>query len=235
MKAIIIGASGAIGDAVTKNLTKRNGIEKIYTFSRAKTSFNNNIIIESNIDFFDEETIINAANSINDEVDLIFIASGILHDNEMQPEKSLKDLSADNFKKNFIINTIGPALIAKYFAGKMKKDQKSVFAAISARVGSISDNEIGGWYSYRASKAALNMIIKNLAIEHSRTSNQKIFITLQPGTVISKLSDPFTKNYNKDKLFTPDFSAKCLLEVIDMVQKRDSGKFFDWNKQEIQY
>ena len=116
----------------------------------------------------------------------------------------------------------------------MKKDIKSVFAFLSAKVGSISDNKIGGWYSYRASKAALNQIIKNFSIEIRRNNNNAIFVGLQPGTVKSFLSKPFQKNENKQTLFTPEDSAKKLLKVINSLDYEDSGKLFSWNGEEIQ-
>jgi len=137
-------------------------------------------------------------------------------------------------KKVLMINTVGPALIGKYFIPFLNKDNKNVFAFLSARVGSISDNKLGGWYSYRASKTALNQIVKNFSIEIKRSNPNSVFIGLQPGTVKSNLSKPFEKNVNNENLFTPDYSATKLLEVIDTVTSDDSGKLYAWNGEEIQ-
>ena len=125
-------------------------------------------------------------------------------------------------------------MVGKYFIPLLQKGTKSTFAFLSARVGSITDNKLGGWYSYRASKTALNQIIKNFSIEVKRTNPDAIFVGLQPGTVKSYLSKPFEKNVKDNKLFTPDYSAKKLLEVIAKLEIKDTGKIFAWNGEEIQ-
>ena len=149
------------------------------------------------------------------------------------PEKSIKDIKIENFVKIFSVNAFGPALIGKYFLPLMKKDKKSIAAFLSARVGSISENKLGGWYAYRASKSALNQIIKNFSIESKRTNPTGIIIGLQPGTVKSKLSEPFQKNVKKGKLLFPKDSVKSLIRVIESVMQNDSGKIFDWKGEEI--
>jgi len=136
-------------------------------------------------------------------------------------------------KQVFAINTIGPALVAKHFLPLLDRNRRSVFAALSARVGSISDNRLGGWYGYRASKSALNMIIKTLAIELSRRNREAICIGLHPGTVDSRLSAPFQNNVAADKLFAPDLAATQLLEVVDQVRSEQSGRLLAWNGLEI--
>ena len=132
-----------------------------------------------------------------------------------------------------MVNTIGPTLVGKYFIPFLRKDARSVFAFLSARVGSISDNKLGGWYSYRASKTALNQIIKNFSIEVKRSNINAIFVGLQPGTVKSYLSKPFEKNVKADRLFTPDYSAEKLLDVISNLTNGDSGKVYAWDGEEI--
>ena len=126
----------------------------------------------------------------------------------MTPEKSLRELSAEKFARAFAINATGPALSAKHFLPKLARDRRAVFAALSARVGSISDNRLGGWYAYRASKSALNMILKTAAIETARRAPQAIVIGLHPGTVDSKLSKPFQENVTPGKLFRPEDAAR---------------------------
>ena len=149
------------------------------------------------------------------------------------PEKSLRELSLEKFQRLFLVNTIIPALIAKHFCPYLNKETPSVFAALSARVGSISDNQLGGWYSYRSSKAALNMIIKNTAIEINRTNKQAIIVGIHPGTVNSNLSKPFQKNVPKEKLFSPNFAAEKIYQVITQLSSQSSGKCFAWDNTEI--
>ena len=233
----VIGSSGAIGNAVSKILLDDESVESVYTFSRSispNTSDKENKIY---IDIENEESIKDAVKKIPQDIkfDLIFVATGILHnDNDVFPEKSIRDISAERFKKVLMINTVGPALVGKYFIPFLNKQNKNVFAFLSARVGSISDNKLGGWYSYRASKTALNQIVKNFSIEIKRSNPNSIFIGLQPGTVKSNLSKPFEKNVQSENLFTPDYSAAKLLEVIDAVTSDDSGKLYAWNGEEIQ-
>ena len=124
-------------------------------------------------------------------------------------------------------------MIGKYFIPFLRKDARSTFAFLSARVGSISDNKLGGWYSYRASKTALNQIIKNFSIEIKRSNPNAVFIGLQPGTVKSYLSKPFEKNVKADRLFTPDYRAERLLQVIASLDNKDTGKIFAWDGEEI--
>ena len=149
------------------------------------------------------------------------------------PEKSLRDLSSDKFHRIFEVNTITPALIAKYFLRKLNKEKTSIFTALSARVGSISDNQLGGWYAYRASKAALNMIIKNAAIEVARENKKAIIVGLHPGTVDSDLSKPFQGHVADKNLFTPEYSAEKLLKVLEDLSPEKTGKCFAWDGKEI--
>ncbi len=222
----IIGASGAIGSAFTTLLSKKYPSASLFAFSRNG---------EHQIDYSSEDSIAEAAELATKEkpLDLVIVANGILHDVEIMPEKSLRDLSAENFHRIFEVNTIVPALISKYFLPKLNTDQSSIFAALSARVGSISDNQLGGWYAYRASKAALNMIIKNASIEIGRRNKRAIIIGLHPGTVDSNLSKPFQSNVAKGKLFTPEYSAAKLLDVLANLTPEQTGKFFAWDGKEI--
>jgi NAD(P)-dependent dehydrogenase (short-subunit alcohol dehydrogenase family) len=233
INAVIVGGSGAIGSEFINILLKDYDINKIYAFSRQKQEFNSDKIIEAKIDLENEESIENASKIIEEKIDLIIIATGILHNENIMPEKSLREIDNVKFLKILQINTIGPALIAKYFIPKLNKNEESIFAAISARVGSISDNKLGGWYSYRASKSALNMVLKNLAIELKRTNKLAKVIGLHPGTVNSNLSKPFQASVAKEKLFSPLYSAQKLLDVINQSKAEDSGKIFDFNNIEI--
>ena len=168
-------------------------------------------------------------NIISPNFDEIIIASGLLHTNEFGPEKSIKDLKADNILKVLNVNTVGPAILGKYFLPLLNKDNKSVMAFLSARVGSISENKLGGWYAYRASKSALNQVIKTFSIELKRTNPKAIIIGLQPGTVDSELSAPFKRSVSNNKLFTAEYSVSQLLEVIERADESSSGNLISWD------
>ena len=239
MKKIVavIGSSGAIGNAISNRLLEDDSVETIYKFSRSQKSEGNQKEKNFFIDIEDENSIKKSTENIPEDIkfDMIFVATGILHnDDDIFPEKSIKDINADKLKRVLSINTIGPTLLGKYFKPYLNNKNKSIIAFLSARVGSISENKLGGWYSYRSSKTALNQIIKNFSIEIKRTNPNAIFVGLQPGTVSSFLSKPFEKNVKSENLFTPDFSASKLLEVIDNLESKDTGKLIAWNGEEIQ-
>ena len=235
MKSVaIIGSSGAIGRAFLDAYIADKEISNIYSISRTEVESKDKRIIHINIDVTDEVSVKAAASKIGENrLDKLIVATGILHTELFGPEKSIKDIKIENFVKIFSVNAFGPALIGKYFLPLMKKDKKSIAAFLSARVGSISENKLGGWYAYRASKSALNQIIKNFSIEAKRTNPTGIIIGLQPGTVKSKLSEPFQKNVKKGKLLLPKDSVKSLIRVIENVMQNDSGKIFDWKGEEI--
>ena len=230
----VIGSSGAIGRAFLDAYIQDKDISNIYSISRTEVKSKDERITNINIDVTDEASVKAAASKIGDNsLDRLIVATGILHTELFGPEKSIRDIKIENFIKIFSVNTFGPALIGKYFLPLMTKNKKSVIAFLSARVGSISDNKLGGWYSYRASKSALNQIIKNFSIEAKRTNPSGIIIGLQPGTVKSKLSEPFQKNVKKGKLFLPEDSVINLTKVVETVLQNDSGKMFDWEGKEI--
>ena len=234
---IIIGSSGAIGSSFLKYYVNENTDNVIYSLSRKPNASPSDKIINVPVDIEDESSILSASNVCkeNGPFDLILITTGILSDETISPEKSLRHFDRESIGKIFSINTFGPALISKYFVPLLKKDSTSFFGFLSARVGSISDNRIGGWYSYRASKAALNMIIKSLSIEVARNNPQSIIAGLHPGTVDSKLSKPFQGNVSEGKLFTPDYSVLKMVEVISNLKPENSGNCFAWDGKEIEF
>lgn len=227
----VIGASGGIGRAFVQHLQNLDNIESIYAFSRSAQSFTSPKVTTGFLDFENEDSIQDAAalSSQNAPLDIIIIATGLLHSEHIKPEKSLRDINPDSFAKVITANTIGPALVAKHFLKHIHKNQRSVFAALSARVGSISDNRLGGWYAYRASKSALNMVLKNAAIETARRYKNAAIIGLHPGTVDTDLSQPFQNNVKQGHLFTPDYSAEKLLKIINDVSAEDTGQTFAWD------
>jgi len=207
----------------------------IHAFSRGIAASPHGNVSHHQIDYTDESSIAGAAAiaSAAAPLDLVLVTTGLLHDQDIMPEKSLGDLSSTKFQRLFAANTILPALLAKHFLPRIVTDKRAIFAAVSARVGSISDNRLGGWYAYRASKAALNMVIKNAAIEIGRRYKQAVIVGLHPGTVDSSLSKPFQGNVPEGKLFTPEFSAKKLLLVLDGLAAKDSGRCFAWDGSEV--
>ena len=232
----IIGSSGALGRAFTQQLSDSYPNAKIHIFSRSRPEASEPNIIFNAMNYQDEDSIEAAALLASREapLDIVVVATGILHDGVLMPEKSLRELSAKKFQHLFEANTIFPALVAKHFLPRLNKNNRSVFAALSARVGSISDNKLGGWYAYRASKAALNMILKNAAIEIRRTNKQAIVAGLHPGTVDSDLSKPFQGNVPDGKLFTSEYSARQLLQVLKNLKTEQSGKCFAWDGKEVE-
>ncbi len=229
LNVAIFGSSGAIGKALCIEYINKPNIDNIIAYSRSGEEFENNLIKSIKVDYCNEQILAEAASSLQIKLDIIIVAIGAL-DN---PEKSIRDLSAEKFLGMFNANTIPTALIAKYFLPCLYRDRITKFASISARVGSIQDNELGGWYSYRASKSALNMILKGLSIEQQRSNQNSIIFGLHPGTVDSKLSRPFQKK-NKE-YFSPEFSAKKLVNVIDTKTVNDNGKIFAWDNTIIPY
>lgn len=236
MRIAIIGASGGIGQAFCRALVETAGIERVYAASRSGKGITHDLVTSVSIDVLDEDSIAAAADVIGADGTLngVIIASGILSDEAtgLAPEKSWKDQSMAGFEQTFGINTFGPALVAKHFLPLLARKQRVVFAALSARVGSISDNRLGGWHAYRASKAALNMLVRNYALEMARRNDQAICVSLHPGTVETPLSEAFVAGSNRD-VFTPDQSAQYLLKVIAGLTPEDSGKAFDWEGKEI--
>lgn len=225
----IIGISGAIGSALADQY--RNQGAQVIGFGRSRADTNQWF----HLDYADESSIANAANSAASAgpLDRIIVATGLLHSEVLSPEKALKHLTTEALTTSFLANCVGPALVAKHFLPCLRKDRPSVFAALSARVSSISDNRLGGWHSYRASKAALNMIIKGAAIETARTHKKAAVVGLHPGTVDSALSKPFQARVPEGKLFSPKYSAAALGQVIERLQSKDTGKLFAWDGQEI--
>lgn len=226
----IVGASGSIGSAFAEHYAQQQNVN-LQLFSRSLPDITGDNINVYELDYGDEASVQQAAcaGAQVGAYDLVIVATGMLHDETMQPEKSLRDLDAAKLQKIFFVNSVVPALLAKYFLPNMKRRQRNVFAVLSARVGSISDNRLGGWYGYRASKAALNMLIKTASIEMARLNNQGVVVGLHPGTVDSPLSKPFQRNVAKQQLFQPADAARRLADVINGLTQSDSGNVLAWD------
>ena len=184
------------------------------------------------VDPIDEASVARAVATI-DGIDLAIVTTGMLHDAMQQPERALKQLDPVALARSFAINSIAPAIVAKHLIPRMPRDRRAVFATLGARVGSIGDNRTGGWHGYRASKAALVMLMKTIAIEVARTHPHAIIVTLHPGTVDTPMSKPFQGGVAPDKLFTPADAAARLLAVIDRLTPADSGGHFAWDGSRI--
>jgi NAD(P)-dependent dehydrogenase (short-subunit alcohol dehydrogenase family) len=237
ISAAVIGATGGIGEAFADLLSECPSVENIIHLSRNRALASDRTAPWLPIDLEDERSIAHAASSIEREfgsLDLVIVASGILYDGDrLQPEKSWRTIESDAMERSYRINAIGPALVAKHFLPLLTAERKSVFAALSARVGSIEDNQLGGWHAYRASKAALNMILKTLSIEIARRNPSAICVGLHPGTVDTRLSEPFQRGVPEGKLFSPKTSARCLLNVLDSLSPEQSGQVFAWDGRRI--
>lgn len=222
--AAIFGASGGIGGALVETLRSVGKFKHVIDFSR-KTS--------PSIELLDEASLKRAATFAAEkgELRLVIDATGFLHDERQGPEKSWRQLDADNLARSFALNAIGPALIMKHVLPLLPRAGKAVFATLSARVGSIGDNRLGGWYAYRASKAALNQFVRTAAVELARRSPEALCIALHPGTVATILSSPFAATGLH--VHTPAEASRHLLTVVDKLTIEAHGGFFDWRGQPV--
>ncbi|NKD87634.1 SDR family NAD(P)-dependent oxidoreductase [Haematospirillum sp. 15-248] len=218
--AVVIGASGTIGHAVSEHLSATEAFESVIGLSRSGSD---------SLDLLSEDSIARSAERIAKSgkvLRLVFDATGFLHGDGVNPEKTWRDLNPVAMAHAFAINAIGPALLMKHFLPRLPRRGRSVFATLSAKVGSIGDNKLGGWYSYRASKAALNQLVRTASIELARTHPDAICVALHPGTVASRLSDPFRKD-GLD-VVSPDEAAARLVNVVSSLDVSASGQFLDY-------
>lgn len=212
MRALVIGSSGGIGGAVAMALQQRG---EVVTLSRR----------DDRLDLTDEASIARLIGSLDGSFDLILVATGALIIDGAGPEKTVKALSAQALAAQFAINAIGPALVIKHVLRLMPRDRVARLAVLSARVGSIGDNHLGGWYGYRAAKAALNQLLRTAAIEAQRTHPHSVLVALHPGTVETALAPAQRAGH---PTVAPDVAAGHLLSVLDGLQPKDTGGFFDW-------
>ncbi len=238
LRVAVIGSNGGIGSALVRRLGASPRVATVFSLARGNKVSSDGNIRTAPIDTADEQSVRDAARLVAESgpLDIVLVATGMLHQAQaVRPEKSMREIDADAMMTVLRTNTIGPTLVAKHFLPLMRRSEKSVFAALSARVGSISDNRLGGWTSYRASKAALNMVLKTLSIEHARRFPDSVVAGLHPGTVDTRLSQPFQRNVPEGKLFSSDQAAGYLLDVIDGLTPDDSGRVFAWDGARIDY
>jgi len=241
MTAVVIGASGGIGAQVTTELLRHSFINVVATSRSGEPSNSALAGIQAadwhSLNVTNSENIVEFGQWLKGAeappVRLVFCAMGLLHDGAMQPEKRLAELEAEYLHESFAVNAVGPMLVARELLPLMPRKGRVIFSSLSARVGSIGDNRLGGWYGYRASKAALNQFIKTMSIEWRRRAAESIAVALHPGTVDTPLSMPFQRNVPPGKLFSRQRAADQLLSVLAGLKTEDSGKHFAWDGQQI--
>lgn len=220
MKALVIGDSGGIGAALVDALRGRGA--EVVGLSR-----------RDGLDLTDQDSVARAADALADQrFDLIFNATGALVIDGQEPEKSIRAVEAGAMAAQFALNATGVALLLRYFSPLLRQDARAVFASLSARVGSIGDNRLGGWISYRAAKAAQNQIIRTASVEIGRKNREHIVVALHPGTVETRLTDDYADRY---PTISPEASAQALLAVIDRLTPDDNGSFWDWKGQRVEW
>jgi NAD(P)-dependent dehydrogenase (short-subunit alcohol dehydrogenase family) len=233
MKIVVAGGSGGIGGAFVENLARRSNVEKITaTYNRNPPGIEHPNVIWHQLDLIDETAIRDWAAQI-DEIDWLINAAGMLHTTAQGPEKTVRHIDPAFFLESMSINTLPTLLLAKHLHARFRHGRPAIFATVSAKVGSIEDNRLGGWFSYRASKAALNMCLKTLAIEWRRTLPNVAVAALHPGTTDTALSRPFQHNVPGEQLFTPERSANYLLNVLDRLKPAQSGQFLAFDGEHL--
>jgi NAD(P)-dependent dehydrogenase (short-subunit alcohol dehydrogenase family) len=218
-RVVVVGASGGIGRALADRAEVRGA--EVIRLSRPA------------IDAGDEATIAAAAEAAGGGLSHVIVATGLLHRGDQGPERDWRQIDADWMLESFRVNTVLPALVAKHFLPRLTRDRTALFAVLTARVGSIGDNRLGGWHSYRASKAATNQLVRTLSVELKRKNPMAAIVALHPGTVDTTMSKPFQRNVAPEKLFTSDQSAAHLWAVMDGLGAEDSGSFRAWDGTKI--
>ena len=216
--AVVIGAGGGLGHALAASLERGGAYGSVVRLGRST---------HPALDLLSEASIAEAASwaGAQGEVRLVLDATGFLHDARFRPERALREIDPAHMAHAFAINAIGPALLMKHFCPLLPRRDRAVFATLSARVGSIGDNRMGGWHSYRASKAALNQLVRTAAVELRRHNPEALCVALHPGTVDTPLSQPFAKTGLDAR--PPDVAAREVLAVLDGLGPVSTGGFFD--------
>ena len=237
LNVAVVGATGGIGAEFVRQLAGDARVARVHALSRNPLEWRDDKVVAIAADIVDGDSVAAAADAAGKEpLHLVIVATGILHRGDaVQPEKALQDIDADAMTEVFRINAVGPAMVARHFLPKLHRNGKTAFVALSARVGSIGDNRLGGWVAYRSSKSALNMILKTLSIEHARRFPDSVIAGLHPGTVDTGLSAPFQRRVPEGKLFSRPQAVGYLLSVIDSLTPVDTGGFFAWDGTPIEY
>lgn len=233
MKVVITGASGGIGGALVEALAGRAGVEHVIaTWHRHAPATQYPNVTWQQLDLSDESAVQAWAAQTGD-VDWLINAAGMLHNSSQGPEKTVRHIDPAFFLENMKINALPTLLLAKHLHPRFRHGRPAVFATVSAKVGSIEDNRLGGWVSYRASKAALNMCLKTLSLEWQRTLPNITVVALHPGTTDTALSKPFQRNVPPAQLFAPSRTAAYLLDVLGSLTPAQSGQFLAFDGERL--
>ena len=230
--ALVVGAEGGIGAALVEALVARPELDRVFAGSRAGRPLTHPKVAPLAIDVTDEGSVAKAFAGIagaTARLHLVFVATGVLHGEGFGPERRIEQIDPAALAHAFALNATGPMLVAKHALPLLRHDERAIFAALSARVGSIGDNRLGGWYAYRASKAALNQLLHTTAIEWRRRAPNALCVALHPGTVDTGLSKPIRRGVPPEKLFSPERAAVQLVDVVEALSPADSGGFFAWD------
>ena len=237
LSALVVGARGGIGAAFVERLSYSEAIDHVFALSRDREwvsqASGHHKVERLYADLTDEESVFAVSERVKASggtLRFVINCSGLLHSSDLQPERSWRHLNIDTMRRVFDVNTFGVALLIKHVIPLLPRRQEAIFASLSARVGSITDNRIGGWYSYRASKAAQNMIVKTAAIEAARSYPQLTLVALHPGTVDTALSEPFTRRLpDHHEVFSPQTSCQRLCEVMTDLTPDQTGQHLAWD------
>lgn len=231
-QAVIIGASGGLGGALANLLLKRGDWQVLGTYHRSEPQWQHPLMAWQPLDVRNENQIA-ALMTHAPKIDLLINTTGILTSPHQGPEKSIRQFNAEHMMMTFEINTAPILNLAKHAQAALKASHQPIIVALSARVGSIADNQLGGWYSYRCAKAALNMAVKTLAIEWQRSLPMATLIAYHPGTVRTALSAPFLNPDSARNTLGPEDAAAHCLQLLETLTPADTGTFWDWRRQKI--
>lgn len=229
MQALVVGGNGGIGNALVERLLAEDQYQHIHaTYNRSQPKLTVPNLSWHKADITKEDEVETLCNGF-DEIDLCINAVGMLHDDKFSPEKSTRHINPDYFVQSMTVNALPTLLLAKHLGKHFRHGRPCHFATVSARVGSIGENYLGGWYSYRASKAALNQVLKTLSIEWKRSMPNVIVSALHPGTTDTALSEPFQKNVPEGQLFDAGKTANYLVNVLQGLSSDQSGSFWSFD------
>ena len=238
MTMVIFGAAGGLGCALTARLVEEFPQQQVIALSRQPVAHRIAGVQYVTLGEYSDASLSQWAAEFahtGTQLDGVISTIGMLHDDQTSPEKQLADVSADNLEKLFTVNALLPLLVLKHCQPLFDKKVDAFFVQLSAKVGSIEDNYLGGWYAYRASKAALNMLLKTAAIELKRSHKKLTLAAIHPGTTDTRLSKPFQKRVPDDKLYTAELSAERIVDVIKNLTPEKSGGLFHWDGETLPY